>query len=80
MSNHILSLFFAATGGRPMRLIRDVNFMDKKTGKVVGLYCDRHKGDYWLADGPWSRQRFRQPGAASRTMPIPVSIYRGSDD
>ena len=75
MSNHILKLFFQVTGGRPMKLINLFSATDKITGRQVHLYQDRLHGAYWLATGPWSNFRLKQPGAESRLRPPFIGVH-----
>lgn len=42
----------------PMRCIEHCHFIDRFSGKSVGIYEDRH-GVRWLAESRWSLSRVR---------------------
>lgn len=57
----MLQLVAKLTDGRPMRCIRRCHFVDRVSGKSVGLYRDAFDRA-WLAEGPWSLFRVKAVG------------------
>jgi len=48
----MLNIIKTLTGGRPMYCVDKCLFIDKVSGKEVGMYVD-HKGRRWMATSRW---------------------------
>jgi hypothetical protein len=64
--NLLLGAFYAATGGRPMRLLMPAYFTDPVTRKPVHLYADAF-GRVWMARSRWAY--LRAPSQLWPTLP-----------